>query len=424
MSKYIPKSNKYLIIPVSPQAPDANWTMGMLKQGLPAAERAKRLLIIFEDDAVVTTDTVAALQSALPKLDPSFDILALDSAGSFCSLSCRLDWVMRMLGLHTPGSLPRLIRARISFSRTTGVVLSYKGAVQLFRYLPITRVSDLWERDLGSQDRSQRLQGWFPTDIYVIHSYWSPERRHIAPALCDWFKREGGQLANVPCTLFPGFWARGATRDQILDLVARRIVAPETHAKPQGPLTQLLYRLGFSAAAPLFDDEEKVINLSYLGTAASHLLAVQNWTMEMVKQGVPPAERTNRHLLLFEDDAVVTPETVTALQGVLQDLDPCYDVVGLDSTDNFCTFSSFTTALLDTFLLRKSPSSRLVPARMSYSRNTGLVMSYKGAMNLLSGLPVTREIDLWFRDLMTDQVLKIFVICPRIVGPIGLETVQ
>ncbi|GLC38599.1 hypothetical protein PLESTB_000451100 [Pleodorina starrii] len=262
------------------------------------------------------------------------------------------------------------------------------------------------------------------TDIYVIHSYWSEERRHIAPALCDWFQKNGGQLADVPCTLFPGFWASAATRDQILDLVARRIVAPETHAKPQGPLTQLLYRLGFSEASPLFDEKEEVTNLSYLGTAASHLLAVQNWTMEMVKQGVPPTERANRHLLLFEDDAVVTPESLTALQDVLGRLDPCYDVVGLDSRDSFCMLSTISSSLLSALRLRKSPSVRLVPARMSYSRNTGLVVSYKGAMKLLSGLPVTREIDLWFRDLMTDQVLKIFVACPRIVGAIGLETVK
>ncbi len=73
------------------------------------------------------------------------------------------------------------------------------------------------------------------------------------------------------CTLYPGYWASAATRDQILDLVARRIVAPLTHAKAKGLLTRFLYWLGLSTAEPLFDDDEEVINPSLLGTAASHL---------------------------------------------------------------------------------------------------------------------------------------------------------
>ncbi|KXZ48328.1 hypothetical protein GPECTOR_28g734 [Gonium pectorale] len=264
------------------------------------------------------------------------------------------------------------------------------------------------------------------TDIYVIHSYWSKERAHLAPAICSWFKGHGGHLSSIPCTTFPGFWASNASREQILDLVGRRIVAPETHAKPQGFLTRLLYWLGFSSAVPLFDHQERVTNPSYLGTAASHLLAVQNWTLEMSRKEVAPADRTERHLLLFEDDAVLTEHGVATLQALLPRLDPCYDVLGLDSTDNFCAASRLADGLWRLLRLprawRASPS--LVPVRTCYSRNTGLLISYKGALNLLSGLPVTREIDLWFRDLMTDRVLKAYVACPRVVPSAGLPTVD
>ncbi|KXZ56893.1 hypothetical protein GPECTOR_1g805 [Gonium pectorale] len=269
-------------------------------------------------------------------------------------------------------------------------------------------------------------QGKVPniSDVYVIHSYWSKDRGHLAPAICDWFKGNGGNLSSIPCTTFPGFWATNASREQILELIAHRIVAPETHAKRQGFFTWLLYWLGFNSAVPLFDDQERVINPSYLGTAASHLLAVQNWTLEMSRMEVPPAERTERHLLLFEDDAVVTERSVEELQSLLPRLDPCYDVVGLDSTDNFCAPSRAADVLWRLIRLPLSwrPSTRLVPVRTCYSRNTGLLISYKGALNLLSGLPVTREIDLWFRDLMTDRVLKAYVACPRVVTTQGLPT--
>ena len=120
----------------------------------------------------------------------------------------------------------------------------------------------------------------------------------------------------------------------------------------------------------------------------------------------------------------MTEASVAALQSVLQRLDHCYDVLGLDSKETFCAFYAASSAVLSALRLRSANTTQLVPARLSYSRNTGLVISYKGAMGLLSGLPVTREIDLWFRDLMTDHVLKAYVACPRIVTTPGLETVK
>ncbi|KAG2494306.1 hypothetical protein HYH03_007659 [Edaphochlamys debaryana] len=264
------------------------------------------------------------------------------------------------------------------------------------------------------------------TDIYMIHSYWSEERKSIAPGLCQWFKENGGDvLSHAPCTLFPGFWAHAAPRAQILDLMARRVVAPETHARPLGALSKLLYWFGFSGAAPLFDEEENVVNLSLLGIAASHLLAVQNWTLEMTRVGIPPSERVKRHLLLFEDDAVVTKESVAALGRSLQYLDPCYDMVGLDSTDNFCALNRLTDALLGILMPRSwLRSPRLVPARMTFSRNTALLFSYKGAVRMLKNMPVTREVDLWYRDLASDGVLDVYVTCPRVIGIQGLTTVK
>ncbi|KAG2450964.1 hypothetical protein HYH02_004236 [Chlamydomonas schloesseri] len=260
----------------------------------------------------------------------------------------------------------------------------------------------------------------------MLHSYWS-SRSNIAPELCTFFKQHGGDtLSAAPCRLFPAFRGATAPPEAILDLIAHRIVAPETHARPLGWLTRLLYWLRISEAAPLLDEDENVINPSLLGIAASHLLAVQNWTLEMTRAGVPPQERARRHLLVFEDDAVVTREGVAALGAALERLDRCYDMVGLDSTDNFCSLSRLSDSLLDLLLPRawRQRAPELVRARMAFSRNTGLLFSYKGALRLLSAMPVTREVDLWYRDLASDGLLRVYVTCPRVIGIQGLTTVK
>ncbi len=62
-------------------------------------------------------------------------------------------------------------------------------------------------------------------------------------------------------------------------------------------------------------------------------------------------------------------------------------------------------------------------SRVAHSRNTGIVLSHKGALGLRSGFPVTHEIDIWFRNVMTDGLVNIYVACPRILDPFGLPTV-
>lgn len=87
--------------------------------------------------------------------------------------------------------------------------------------------------------------------LLQIHSYWSKDRRDLAPGICRWLAEHGGPLADVPCTLAPGFWASAAPRSAILDLIKQRVVAPESHARPVGWYTKLLYRcvdLGLGAA--------------------------------------------------------------------------------------------------------------------------------------------------------------------------------
>ncbi len=84
--------------------------------------------------------------------------------------------------------------------------------------------------------------------------------------------------------------------------MARRIVAPETHARPPGLLTRVLHSTGLATPAkPLLDpNTESITNPSYVGTAASHLLAVNNWTMGLHDAGLGLAERAQRHLLILE----------------------------------------------------------------------------------------------------------------------------
>ncbi|PNW69835.1 hypothetical protein CHLRE_18g748547v5 [Chlamydomonas reinhardtii] len=262
------------------------------------------------------------------------------------------------------------------------------------------------------------------TDIYVIHSYWSKDRRDLAPGICRWLAEHGGPLADVPCTLAPGFWASAAPRSAILDLIKQRVVAPESHARPVGWYTKLLYRFHISGAAALFDEQEQPISLSYLGIAAVNVMAQSNWTAAMTRAGVPLRDRVNRHLLLIEDDADFNEERVAMLQRTVAQLDPCYDMVGLDYKESFCSLQRFKDGLASWFLPRSWRSSpHLVRAKLAFSRTTGLLFSYKGALRIQSAMPVTRELDLWYRDLITDGLLKVYVTCPRVVGIMGLPTV-
>lgn len=123
----------------------------------------------------------------------------------------------------------------------------------------------------------------------------------MGPGICSWLAQHGGPLADVPCTMFPGFWAAAAPRSAIIDLIQQRVVAPETYARPLSWYTRLLYGLGISSRAePLLDEAEHMSDPALLGIAASHVQAVSNWTVDMARRGVPPSERADRHLLLIE----------------------------------------------------------------------------------------------------------------------------
>ncbi|PNW87110.1 hypothetical protein CHLRE_02g109450v5 [Chlamydomonas reinhardtii] len=247
----------------------------------------------------------------------------------------------------------------------------------------------------------------------------------MGPGICSWLAQHGGPLADVPCTMFPGFWAAAAPRSAIIDLIQQRVVAPETYARPLSWYTRLLYGLGISSRAePLLDEAEHMSDPALLGIAASHVQAVSNWTVDMARRGVPPSERADRHLLLIEDDAVMTTEGIAALGRVLKQLDSCYDMVALDSKHNYCALQRWQDRLTSWFLpaaWRTSP--HLVRVKLAFSRTTGLLFSYKGAVRLLSNAPVTREVDLWYRDLATEGLFDVFVSCPTVIGSQGLPSV-
>jgi hypothetical protein len=46
-------------------------------------------------------------------------------------------------------------------------------------------------------------------------------------------------------------------------------------------------------------------------------------------------------------------------------------------------------------------------------------VSYQGAKTILGAAPVTYEIDLWYRNLVTDGLLRAFVACPNVVREDG-----
>ncbi len=66
------------------------------------------------------------------------------------------------------------------------------------------------------------------TDIKVIHSYWSPERKHLAPDLCEFFSKQSNYLSQVPCMAFPGYHATNATDEQV-GWLNSTAPAPELH---------------------------------------------------------------------------------------------------------------------------------------------------------------------------------------------------
>ncbi len=98
--------------------------------------------------------------------------------------------------------------------------------------------------------------------------------------------------------------------------MARRIVAPETHARPPGLLTRVLHSTGLATPAkPLLDpDTESITNPSYVGTAASHLLGVNNWTMGLHDAELGLVERAQRHLLILEVSSCVGRHTTVRVR--------------------------------------------------------------------------------------------------------------
>lgn len=65
------------------------------------------------------------------------------------------------------------------------------------------------------------------TDIYVIHSYWSPERRDNAPNICKLIAAQtDSYLSQVPCMTFPGYHATTATDAQVGCLRPRSVIIP------------------------------------------------------------------------------------------------------------------------------------------------------------------------------------------------------
>ncbi len=98
---------------------------------------------------------------------------------------------------------------------------------------------------------------------------------------------------------------------QIRKLVQDRIVAPESHTRPQRWFTRLLHATGLAKSIPLFHPvTESIYHKSYLGTAASHALVVTNWTMEMMARVPSTLERSERNLLLFEASRELKGSTV------------------------------------------------------------------------------------------------------------------
>lgn len=61
------------------------------------------------------------------------------------------------------------------------------------------------------------------SDIYVIHSYWSAERRDNAPNICKRIAEQTDTyLSRVPCMTFPGYHATTATDAEVGCLRLRR----------------------------------------------------------------------------------------------------------------------------------------------------------------------------------------------------------
>ncbi|KAG2495716.1 hypothetical protein HYH03_006316 [Edaphochlamys debaryana] len=200
---------------------------------------------------------------------------------------------------------------------------------------------------------------------------------------------------------------------------ARHLVAPDIYSRPHTWTTELLYSLGvWPGPAALFDRDERVQSTA-VDAAASFMSAVQRWTLEMTERGVPSSKRADRQLLILRDDAELTEESVARLLRAMDDLPACYDALSLDAPDAYCTDWA------SSWLLPKAwrPQARVVSARsraaVAHPRSTGMVVSYKGAIRMLSGLPVTRELDVFLRDLCVDGVLDMYVTCPRVVAVSG-----
>jgi hypothetical protein len=139
------------------------------------------------------------------------------------------------------------------------------------------------------------------------------------------------------------------------------------------------------------------------------------------------AERRDRavreqSIVIFEDDANVDFELFERKFGTLLNSVPDdYDIISLDANPEYCRESVWRapSSWLHRVRVRRPTNAdegvKLFRAFTTFSRTTVIVVSWKGAMQILRHLPSSLVIDMYLARLLRLNELKIYVSCDGIV---------
>ena len=310
--------------------------------------------------------------------------------------------------------------------------------------------TDAW---FGASTRDDAGARATPTRARVLTSSWIPERAENARRLCAMLERSRHATACA---------ATNATKleraEQAREIEGRGyVVRYEENRKIRtfwsrrdGENAWRTYANALvhprAAYASVTADIEKhrlyqgdAIRFSAIGNLASfgilaNFVSAQNGEREEPWPDVQTAlrvgmeaERRDRavreqSIVIFEDDANVDFELFERKFGTLLNSVPDdYDIISLDANPEYCRESVWRapSSWLQRVRVRRPTNAdegvKLFRAFTTFSRTTVIVVSWKGAMQILRHLPSSLVIDMYLARLLRLNELKIYVSCDGIV---------
>ena len=262
---------------------------------------------------------------------------------------------------------------------------------------------------------SRRPAGVRYTEVraYFLVASWVPERRANVEEIVARLTAEG-----VNCTQVVALRGDDLTPAAIEELEARGLV---TRREAGGPTRRLPVP---SLLRPLFPEHlPNQMNASHnwrwnraLGNTEGAMRCLKLMAADAaaadaaVAQGLPVAPSAQTLYVYMEDDAVVADPFRERVLEVAHRLPAQWDMLLLSPPPHMCERSRWLPPPF-----RVLPDEVMAP-KYAYSRSTGVVHSAPGVQQLLSQLPASNIIDMWYRSLMRSGRLSVRIHCGDIVA--------